>query len=430
MTANLFIRFFADATIDSDPNVDWVLFNAENARTAGTNNVPLATLQDTLRAEQTPHIFVLIPGQEVLQTSLQIPANQKRHIQRTLPFLVEENIATPIEEMHLSAGNLQGNMTSVFGISHTRMTFWQDFLKHHAIIADAMLPDNLLGNLSNDELKIIIENERASFHYADQPVISALQDNLAFVGDSYLAALAEQQPTSAALIQAENLCETNRAAAQALATQFDVEGLTSTTETTNNCFEYRCASILADLQGKQFNAVPNLQSASYQVTTERQRKDAPNWLAIAATIAVCIALKLVFDLGTGLYLNYQTRQVDNQITSLYKDLFPQDKRIINAKVQMKNHLNEQGSGLQSDGFVALFSHLAKALKDTTGNNQAQIQQLRYNDQNQTLMLDIQVQQIDQLEQLKQALASSNIKAAILSANEEQQWIKGRVRLSL
>ncbi|MEH6357422.1 MAG: type II secretion system protein GspL [Pseudomonadales bacterium] len=430
MTPSLFIRFFADATLDTDPRVDWVLFNAEGTRTAGASKAALATLDDTLHAEQTPHIYVMIPGQEVLQTSLQIPANQKRHIQRTLPFLVEEHIATPIEEMHLSTGNLQGSMTSVFGINHTRMAFWQELLKRHHIIADAMLPDNLLGNLNNDELKIIIENERTSFHYADQPVITASQDNLTFVGDSYLAALTEQLPSSATLILAENLSDSNHAAAQALATQLDVEEVTSTTATSSNCFEYRCGSILADVQSKKINAVPNLQSASYQVTTERQRKDAPNWLAIAATVALCIALKLVFDLGTGLYLNYQTGQVDNQITSLYKDLFPQDKKIINAKVQMKNHLNEQGSGLNTDGFVALFSHMAKALKDTAGNNQAQVQQLRYNDQNQTLMLDIHVQKIDQLEQLKQALAVNNIEAAILSANEEHQWIKGRVRLSL
>ena len=97
---------------------------------------------------------------------------------------------------------------------------------------------------------------------------------------------------------------------------------------------------------------------------------------------------------------------------------------------MQSHLNEQGSGLQTDGFAILFSHLAKALKSTAGSHQAQVQQLRYNDKTHTLMLDIHVQQVEQLEQLKKALASSNINATILSANEEQQWIKGRVRLSL
>ena len=430
MTASIFIRLFSDATSDTSPSVDWALFNAEGSRAAGASKVALSSLEDTLSGEQAPHIFVLIPGQEVLQTSLHIPTNQKRHLQRTLPFLIEEHIATAIEEMHLSIGNIQGNITTVFGISHARMTFWQELLKQHNIKPDAMLPDNLLGNLVSDELKVVIDNERASFHYPNQAVISAPLQNLPFIGDSYLASLEKNPPTSATLILADDLSEANLAAALALATQLDVEGLTCTTETTNNTFEYRSSSILAQRQSKQLNAIPNLQSDRYQVITERQRKDAPNWRAIAATVALCIALKLVFDLGTGLYLNYQTGQVDNQISSLYKDLFPQDRKIINAKVQMQNHLNEQGSGLNADGFVALFSHLAKALKDTAGNNQAQVQQLRYNDQNKTLMLDVHVQKIDQLEQLKQALSSSNIQAAILSANEEQQWIKGRVRLSL
>jgi len=430
MTHSLFIRLTANAADDSAVPVDWALFNNDGSRTAGASNVPLAALEDKLNTEQPPQIFVQIPGQEVLQTSLNIPAAQKRHLQRTLPFLVEEHIASPIEEMHLSTGSLQGNTASVFGISHVRMQFWQALLKQHDIRADAMLPDTMLGNLTAGQLTVVIDNDRASFHYPEQPLITAPLSNLSFIADSYLASLEEQSPSSATLILANNLSETTRAAAQALATQLDIEGLTTTTETTDSCFEYRCASLLDSTKVNQVAELPNLQSASYQVTTDRQRRDAPNWRAIAAVVALCIGLKLFFDLGTGLYLDYQTRQVENRITALYQDLFPQDRKIINAKVQMQNHLNEQGSGLNSDGFIALFSHLAKALKDTPDSHQAQVQQLRYNDKTQTLLFDIHVQQIAQLEQIKQLLESNNIKTAILSANEEQQWVKGRVRLSL
>jgi general secretion pathway protein L len=429
MTHSLFIQLTQDTATNSSAPVNWALFDDESLRVDGACNAPLETLSESLNTVPTPQVIVLIPGQEVLQTNLQVPATQKRHLQRTLPFLVEEHIATPIEDMHLSASSLQGNVVSIFGISHARMKFWHALTKQHSISADAMWPDNLLGNLNPDELKIIIDNSEASFHYPQQPVINAPLSNLSFVADSFLSSLAEEPPQSATLVLAENLNQTASTTAQALATQLEVEGLSISTETTGNCFEYRCASVVNLIPSNQASKLPNLQSGAYQVTTERQRRNAPNWRAIAATITFSILLKLVFDVGTGLYLNYQTRQVDNQITSLYKELFPQDRKIIYSKVrvQMQGHLNQQGSALEANGFLTLFSHLAKALKNS---DQAKVQQLRYNDQNQTLMLNIRVQKIKHLEQLKQGLANGNITAAILSANEEQQWVEGRIRLSL
>jgi hypothetical protein len=56
--------------------------------------------------------------------------------------------------------------------------------------------------------------------------------------------------------------------------------------------------------------------------------------------------------------------------------------------------------------------------------------LRYNDKTQTLLVDLQVRDIQQLERFKQFLTTRNINTDILSANEDQQWIKGRIRLSL
>ena len=195
-----------------------------------------------------------------------------------------------------------------------------------------------------------------------------------------------------------------------------------------NSFDYLCSQLLKKLQPAASGELVNLLSAEYRSTSQRQLKSAPNWRALAATVVLCVVLKLLFDVGSGLYLNYQSSQLDNQISTLYKELFPQDKRIVNARVQMQNHLKNDGSGGSGSDFMLLFGHMAEAVKNLGNHNSTQLQQLRYNDKNQTLLVDLQVRDVQQLERLKQVIEARNISADILSANEEQQWIKGRVRL--
>ena len=147
-------------------------------------------------------------------------------------------------------------------------------------------------------------------------------------------------------------------------------------------------------------------------------------------VVLCVITKVGFDLGTGIYLDQQSEQLDQQITTLYRELFPQDKRIINPKVQMQNHLNQQSGQASNAGFMTLFSYVAAALDEINEPANNLLQQLRYNDNNQSLMVDIQIKNVQQLEQLKQIIESHQVSVSILSANEEQQWIKGRLRLTL
>jgi len=426
----LFIRLIAPAKDSDDTLADWALFNAQNSRIAGDYQQPLTTVAVQKTDKDDVQIIVLVPGEEVLQTALTIPAGQKRHLQRTLPFLAEEHLASPIEDMHLCANNIQGDQASVLAVSHSRMQQWLDLLKTHNIEPDWLLPDTAAATLCG-ELAIFIDNKIAIFSDQNQSTIKTELHNLSFIADRIISSFAEgQRPASATFVLNDSLDETVKAAAEALALQFEVEGIEIERETTGQLFDYNCEKLLNPLQQGRTSPLVNLLADNYRSTSKRQRKNSPKWGMLAATIALCIGLKLLFDLGSGLYLNFQSNQLDTQITALYQDLFPQDKRLVNVKVQMQNHLNTQDNNRSAAGFTQLFGQMAQALQSLDNSNGTQLQQLRYNNKNQTLLVDINVRDIQQLEQLKQIVESHNISADILSANEEQQWIKGRVRLSL
>lgn len=430
MTDTLFIHLTASVERSENAPVDWVLFDAQHSKIAGGNQQTLTTVAEYIADTDDIQVIALAPGAEVLQTTLTIPAGQKRHLQRTLPFLAEEHLASPIEDMHLCAGNIQDDRASVFAVNHKRMQQWLGQLKAHHIAPDWLLPDTAAASLCG-ELVILIDNSAAIFSGQNQSTLKTEPHNLSFIADCIINSFSEgQHPASATLVLSASLDETVKTAAEALAVQFEVEGIKIERENTGQLFEYSCEKLLAQLQQSHSGALVNLLTDGYRSTSKRQQNSKPKWAMLAATVALCVALKLLFDLGTGLYLNHQSSQLDANVTALYQDLFPQDKRIVNVKVQMQNHLKAQDNNRSSAGFMQLFGQMAQALQSLGNSSSTQLQQLRYNDKNQTLLVDINVRDIQQLEQLKQIVESHNISADILSANEEQQWIKGRVRLSL
>lgn len=430
MTNTLFIQLPTSVKNTETVKVDWALYDAQQQRTAGGYAEPVSTVQQAFSAEGDVQVIALVPASDVLQTHIDVPAGQKRHLQRTLPFLVEEDIATPIEDMHLCAGPVSHGKAQVMAVSHSAMQSRLGILKAYQIEPDWLVADSAALGLEKD-LEILIDSSCARFYCKHQPVVTAELANLTLIADRLIASFNdEHRPAAGALTLCETLNEADKSSAEALATQFEVEGIELQRQSVPNSFEYLCQQLLTRLQQPTAGALVNLLSEQYRSTSQRQRKSAPNWKALAATVALCIGLKLIFDLGTGLYLNYQSSQVDDQVTALYQELFPQDKRIVNVRVQMQNHLDNRISSGSGSDFMLLFGHMADAIKKQDNRSGTQIQQLRYNDKTQTLLVDLHVRDIQQLERLKQVVEGRNIDADILSANEEQQWIKGRVKLSL
>ena len=429
MTHTLFIQLPSAMQTSEPTTVNWALFDAEQ-KVAGASGCSLADTVAQTSDFPDKLIVALVPGADILQTQLAIPVGQKRHLQRTLPFLVEEEVATPIEEMHLCAGAIKNDQIQVLVASHNAMKIWFQQLKAHRIEADWLLPDSATLGAGN-QLEILLDSQGAHFYCPQQPVINTELINLTFVADTLIDQLPDnKKPAIGSLLVSKQLSEKEQSTVAALATQFEVAGISLQQQPIESRFDFCCTQLVSRLQQGKSNNLINLLNGDYRSTSKRQNNRTPKWGMLAAAVALCIFIKLLLDVGSGLYLNHQSNQLDEQVNALYHDLFPQDKRIINAKVQMQNHLNSQTGNIGGSSFMPLFSYVAEALDNQDDIQSTQLQQLRYNDKNQTLMVDINVKDVQQLEQLKHMIEARNVNVTILSANKERQWIKGRMRLAL
>jgi len=97
-------------------------------------------------------------------------------------------------------------------------------------------------------------------------------------------------------------------------------------------------------------------------------------------------------------LHTQQQQLQQQMTSLYRQLFPEEKRVINPRVQLKQHLDALQQTPLSNSFLSQLASLAPLLHQTSG---LELQQLQFDSSKQEFRLQISARDFQTLEQFRQ-----------------------------
>lgn len=97
MAEFLVIRLPAEA----DEPAAWIAVGADGTRLGPPVTGPLAEARHDLRERR---VIVLVPGAEVLATSVDIPVRSASRLQAALPYALEEHLAQDIDELHFAAG--------------------------------------------------------------------------------------------------------------------------------------------------------------------------------------------------------------------------------------------------------------------------------------------------------------------------------------
>ncbi len=117
-------------------NLAWVGLEGRS-RTDGARHVAAAVAR--LR------VVAVVPGVDVLVQTLPMPKASWRNLLRALPFLLEEKVASPLENLHFSLGPpLEGGQRPVAVIEAGLMEQWLAVLDEAGIRPDAMVSETLL----------------------------------------------------------------------------------------------------------------------------------------------------------------------------------------------------------------------------------------------------------------------------------------------
>ncbi|ALP54308.1 hypothetical protein Tel_14785 [Candidatus Tenderia electrophaga] len=395
--------------LESAEHSSWVKLGADGS-IAAKGQAPLAEIPSG-----GERVIVLVPGEEVLLTQTEVPGHSRRLLAQAVPYALEEQLVEDVDDLHFALGAVAGDRVQVAVVSRARMDAWLGELHQAGIEAERMVPDVLALPLHDDAWHVLRLKQRLLLRSGPQSGMVMDADNAAF----WLAAvLKEAEPKPAALrIQdfsdsAEPLSELGAELEPAL----EVERL-----------EEPAAGLPVAVLASGFDAQQaiNLLQGPYSRRERVSRYWRP-WRAAAALLAGFIVVQFAAGVVERQQLEAQQQALDAEIEQIYRQAFPEARKVVNARVQMERALASLrgGGSAEGGGFAELLAQAGRQFNAAAG---LALQRLSY--KGGQLDVALLIGDLQQLDQLKQRLVDeAGLEVEIQSASARDNLVEARLKI--
>lgn len=339
-------------------------------------------------------IVLLLPDNDVVLTSVNIPSKNKKQLIKAVPFALEESLAEDIEELHFAIHKENNSdLAHVAIINRTLLSQYIDKLERERLTVHFALPQLFLLEYHADGWTVVRDGSRVRVRKNSFDGFSCSESMIKL----FLAEEIEKAPPQVLYsnMTAEQLgIDLNRIDVRPLADQasFSVDSLQQ-------------AFPLNLMQGFVRN----------KATTAINLKQWKPALAMTALLLVCWTVILLWQ---NHQLSEQRDQLDNAILRVYKQTFP-GSRVVDPTQQMTSKLKELQAGVDKPNTspLPLIADIGPLLKKSSG---MQLNEIRFD--NNELQLSVKAGSLAQLETFKTDAAKNaklqvNIKSSTTTANQ-------------
>jgi general secretion pathway protein L len=141
-----------------DGPVHWMAVDGSGARRGAPASGPL---EEAAAEVGERKIIVLVPGTEVLTTSVDLPVKGGAKLQAALPYALEEVVAEDIDKLHFAAGNRRSSgRVPVSVVRRDTLAGWLSRLKEAGIHPDSVVAENYgLARIPGTISLLVAENQ-------------------------------------------------------------------------------------------------------------------------------------------------------------------------------------------------------------------------------------------------------------------------------
>jgi general secretion pathway protein L len=416
MADQLFIRPGTDV-LQTDSLVDWFFINDQGQIIDKGNCALSAVITACPRQTKGIAITLIVPAKMTLLTRVAIPATQARQVNQALPFMVEELIAEDIESVHIATEQQldpRAEHYDIAVISHEALINLLDVMAHCGIKLKAMIPEVHLLPYQTRSMTIVVDEQQLLLRWGDYTGSAVAAEHCHLLSDLIKDELTKHDVQHVHLIAASNA---SGQVIDSLKRQFNDYELKETH------YQEPSSELLAGQAMQSQLPAFNLLQGGYGVA-EGERFNGQKIQRFAAVAAITLVIYLLAALGSGFYFQQKADHIESQSYSLYRELFPAERRVVSPKRQMQSHLGRAGKTSSGDGFLALLGSIAS---NWSGNGKKpELNQLRYSVSRNQLQMEVKTQSIDELDQFKQRLNAAGVAVEINSANEQENFVLGRI----
>jgi general secretion pathway protein L len=427
MSDQLVLRL-PEFTLEASTEVDWGLYDALGHLIV-SGSTPLEALHHTV-AESSGDFWasVLIPVENILLASIDIPSRQSRQIKQALPFMVEELIADEIESVHIATPELasvKSNLIDVAVIAHRLLIDWLDLLHTHQLAAKKISIDALNIPYQDNHITVLVDGDRVLVRNSKYSAICIQSEDFLLL---FKEVLEQNKHVSDPLLRSmiTLIYSAEHDYDRELAKILQAHIQQHYDEYELNITEYResVTEIFSTTVCNTNNPQIDLLQGGYSVK-EKRNGSKQQWQFAASIAGFGLISYLILMLAGGWYFESRASKLDRQSVVLYQEIFPNERRVVSPTKQMKNHLQRIGSR-PNNNFLQLFSDISGQLSEKDNRLDVQINQLRFDSDRGDLQFQIQSSSLDQLDQLKKTLSDAGLDVDINSATEQDDGVMGRI----
>ena len=349
------------------------------------------------------HEQVAAPGADVRLFELAPTREERRHLDTSLPFMLEESLAEDIEGLHFARRESAPGQLSVAVVSRARMAQWQEQLGEFAALPN-WVPEPLLLPWEAGQWTLVLEPQQALLRYGACAGTTLEPDLL----PALLTALAAEADPEALVVYGADEAR-------------DLELLPP--ELRPRAQWRRGGLGDALLLSAAAGPLLNLRQGDFapRLPLERWWRQ---WRAVAALLLVAVAAHLLAG-----WLDLRSLRAENlalraEIERIYRDVNPRGA-VVDAEKQLRRQLEALGGAESTARFASLLEPLGRLIAAQQGTMLAS---LNYNQRSGELRVNLIAPDFAAVESIRAGLVAAGQVAALENSSRSGDRVRARLTL--
>ncbi len=378
-----FIRFTSPVEA---MGVEWAAFS--EAERIGASAAPVSPAEAKAQIPWSrlgrASVIVLLPAEDVLLTSVNLPKGKLARSSEALAYAVEGALAVPAEQVYAAALPKAGGGHVVAVADRAVVDAAAQALKQAGITPAVITSEALLLPALEEEIWLLQDGARVIFRAGADKAQALEEDTLIM----YLQGLS-QSFLQARMWTEGNVSATLSEALAAHAGQVELRARKGNS----------VLATLAQAYVEQKEEVPLINLLSRQgLPREGSSFTVQHPRAVAKVAAAAFAIGVLFNIGVGVMLNTRTANDREDAVTRWRAMFPNDPGAQAAADSMLQRVQAAGAGGQP-GFVGMLNAFVRLYADQGLLQQTQVEQLSYLEETQQMKVRLKLAGMDTLEQI-------------------------------
>ncbi|MCE2573547.1 type II secretion system protein GspL [Motilimonas eburnea] len=407
MSERLVVRLGSEA----NHVIDWLVWSSSEQEIIASGQLNHAEQLSQLheKAGGRP-IITLLPASDVLLTQVEVPGKLTKQLQQALPYMIEEELATDVDNLHFSVLNCSQGVAHLAVVEKSKMDTWLDWLEAAQLKCRQVLPDVLALPANDAAWSAMQMGDDWLIKQGEYSGFSCDQSLLPFLLERWLTATdSEDEPKPKASASEEASDETATEAGPQV-----IYSYTPLPQDVPGDWQLQPPELPMQLmaQGALTSSL-NLLTGEYQP----QKEYSKNWLLwkkVGIAAAACLVLGVLSTVLSLQQLKQENEQLKQQIKQVYVSLFPNEQNIRDARIkaQLKRHLAKLENQTQGADLLGMLAKIQPAFKQIPSFKPVS---LKYEAKNAELRLQIKADTYADFEKFQSLLdASLEVKQGAMS----------------